>query len=114
MADGSRRHRASLWQRPGAPRAQAGPQEAAARRPAADEAEAGVRRRPGWRTRRWWRPWRRRRPSRTALIVLRRFRLENAGLTVRVFVLDRCILRRALCLSMIFSENRFPLFRIML
>src|SRR3979409_2459417 len=44
--------------RSGAPRAQAGPQEAAARRPAADEAEAGVRRRSRWRAwRRWsWRP----------------------------------------------------------
>src|ERR1700745_872803 len=37
-----------------APRAQAGPQEVAARRPAADEAEAGVRRRSRWRSRRWW------------------------------------------------------------
>ena len=52
-----------------APRAQAGPQEVAARRPVADEAQAGVRRGSRRRRARWsrWRPRRSGRRTRTAL-----------------------------------------------
>src|SRR6185437_6033965 len=64
-----------------APRAQAGPQEVAARRPAADEAEAGVRR--GSRRRRArrsrWRPRRCGRRTPSALSQVQISRYENAG-----------------------------------